>query len=909
MKKVNILEKQLRYALLNKDAKRISEIEQMVLNDGDNSTVIESAKQWASSAEQLLEKAKPLQQKGVTTDSLEFDQIEKQAVEIGSPLPSFLRSLFQENASSDKSTSDIVSEENDSAPTVPSNQKIPKAIKDTLYLLRKNASCEGKKYKKIVSDLFDELVAKHPEYESEAKRQIEFGRDILPFMKEAYSLGTHCKSEDNLKSLIADAVKAIDFDETAIASKLTNQYNTGKSAAQRGRDAAKIKKKMKKNNPATSNQSFAQSFKSTPDYISVKELDLYDIHPNFISQLEPSEKWTIVIDETGKRFSEDVFSHNLKETEKGKLVAVLVPSYTKLPDLPKGYHSTENPSLEAIGTAAMTIRSKRCGVLGISAESMHKFDGEYWYVTLESLINLILRLLPLPENGQKTQLDIFVENRPDFGPQNSSVLQRLCDVSLHRLFRTNPSRAEQISVNAKVVFKTGHPWIGYADAVAFCWGGSSAKPILDSTMWKGTCLLGMNPEQLRYSIDSLQRSEPLTEQDWNELINSPDAKTSNSLVSFLLDTQGREASKDEALWNRYLEHVQKHLYSKAIKLDVLGKQIAWLKKWIPAESNFSPRMRLLWLTTQLAQANHLGKTDMFTKYQKEFTDLCDLIYPEDAPLTCLTCLHVAVAYMNDFNFKTAYDAVDYWIDKDEAIPGRQYYGQVLSTIGQLEAFDGNQKDAIECFNQAIDKFEKLTNADEMAGDINQTSSYKVITMMDSNPVPENMTTEMETYLGRTLEETADQFAISNDANGKYMHHVFLRYLVHVNTPDLKSIIDKYLSHKTEWKTDFGHPWELITFYRALLQNDTAARKAYLDQAYKQVAQVNDGTLQVIACVILGGLYYYDSSRKEELAELTQKVIDTMPYLGEARVKALKNQLESPVEPLALAKAVLPFNFR
>jgi hypothetical protein len=142
-----------------------------------------------------------------------------------------------------------------------------------------------------------------------------------------------------------------------------------------------------------------------------------------------------------------------------------------------------------------------------------------------------------------------------------------------------------------------------------------------------------------------------------------------------------------------------------------------------------------------------------------------------------------------------------------------------------------------------------------------------------------------------------------------MHHVFLWYLVHVNTPDLKSIIDKYLSHKTEWKTDFGHPWELITFYRALLQNDTAARKAYLDQAYKQVAQVNDGTLQVIACVILGGLYYYDSSRKEELAELTQKVIDTMPYLGEARVKALKNQLESPVEPLALAKAVLPFNFR
>ena len=197
----------------------------------------------------------------------------------------------------------------------------------------------------------------------------------------------------------------------------------------------------------------------------------------------------------------------------------------------------------------------------------------------------------------------------------------------------------------------------------------------------------------------------------------------------------------------------------------------------------------------------------------------------------------------------------------------------------------------------------------MANDINQTSSYKVIAMMDSDPVPENMTTELEKYLGRTLEEAADQFAVSAIDKESYMHHVFLRYLVHVNAPELKPIIEKYLSHKAEWKTDFGHPWELIAFYRALLQTDSAARNAYLDLAYKQVAQADDGTLKAIACVILGSLYYYDSSRKEELAELTQKVIDMLPYLGEARVKALKSQLESPVEPLAIAKAVLPFNFR
>ncbi len=382
----------------------------------------------------------------------------------------------------------------------------------------------------------------------------------------------------------------------------------------------------------------------------------------------------------------------------------------------------------------------------------------------------------------------------------------------------------------------------------------------------------------------------------------------NSLANALLRIQGQEAAADQTLWKEYLVHVQKHLYSKAIDMRKLGKQIAWLKAYMPDEESLLPRMRLLWLTTQLAQANHLGQIDMIAMYQKEFEELCTRIYPEDAPLTCWTALHIAVAYMNDFNFKTAYNVVKDWIGVDEAVPGRLYFGQVLSTVGQLNAFIGKLDAAVEAFNLAIDKFEMLTDPDEITGNVNQTYSYKVVAMMDSDTVPENMTAEMEKYLGRTLAEAADQFAVSDDPGEKYMHHVFLRYLVHVNTPELKPIIEKYLSHKDEWKTGYGHPWEMIAFYRGLLQTDSA-RIACLEQAYNQVAQTNDGTLKVIACVILGGLYYYDSSRKEELTALTQKVIDTMPYLGEARVAALKNQLETPVEPLTIAKAVLPFNFR
>ena len=102
---------------------------------------------------------------------------------------------------------------------------------------------------------------------------------------------------------------------------------------------------------------------------------------------------------------------------------------------------------------------------------------------------------------------------------------------------------------------------------------------------------------------------------------------------------------------------------------------------------------------------------------------------------------------------------------------------------------------------------------------------------------------------------------------------------------------------------------MILFYRALLQTELSDKKAYLEQAYYNVFRSNNKTLDVIACVILGALYYYNSRCKNELSDLTQKVIETMPYLGKKRIETLKNQLDAPQEPLALAKAALPFNFR
>lgn len=886
-----ILLRQFQYALLNKDDDRIAELEKKILDDGSTMADIESQKRWAESANPLIEEALELRDQGCFAESLKFEDLKKRANKIGEPLPAFLRTIVQ-------STTKVETKKTIQTNLKPANESVqPNRTKKFLLAEIRQKASWGGNGKAQVKSLLEELTERFPSAVKEAERCIEIGRAIGQAKNEASKLGQTGKAEADVNKLYEKLTEEIGEKNRYLKSQIMDMYKRGKTM----RDRAIANKEMEQQSSNVIN--IAPVILDLDMSTSNRTLEYSPIHPNFLPVLPPAKKWTVLVDDTGKVFSKE--AQNSRNNTRGRLVGVIVPDYCELPDLKAGFHAVDEP-FEAVKDVVQTVLKSPCGVLGISVDAIHALDGELWYVGIETLLDMILRLLPV---DQKTSVEILVEQREGYTTDFSTLLSTSCSICLNRLSRSNPYRAEQISLTGKFIKKKDHLWNGYADTVAFCWGGSSVSSLLNQSNWINSCLLDFEPHKLCRAVDSLLRDVSLSSQEWNDLICRPDADKPNSLVKVLLDNQGKEAENNPELWNRYLEHVQKHLYSKAIDMRKLEKQIAWLKSYMPDDASFSPRMRLLWLTTQLAQANHLGQTDMITQYQKEFEDLCTLIYPEDAPLTCLTCLHVAVAYMNDFNFKTAYDVVKGWIGIDEAIPGRLYYGQVLSTVGQLNAFIGHQKEAVEACQAAIDKYKKLTNADEMAGNINQTSSYKVIAMMDSDPVPENMTTEMETYLGRTLEEAADQFAVSDDSGEKYMHHVFLRYLVHVNTPELKPIIEKYLSHKTEWKTGQFHPWEMILFYRALFQTDTAARKTYLDLAFKQVAQADDGTLKAIACVILGGLYYYDSSRKEELAELTQKVIDTMPYLGEARVEALKNQLESPVEPLAFAKAVLPFNFR
>ena len=58
----------------------------------------------------------------------------------------------------------------------------------------------------------------------------------------------------------------------------------------------------------------------------------------------------------------------------------------------------------------------------------------------------------------------------------------------------------------------------------------------------------------------------------------------------------------------------------------------------------------------------------------------------------------------------------------------------------------------------------------------------------------------------------------------------------------------------------------------------------------------------------GAIYFYDESVKQEFEKLVQHVRNSIPALAE-RGSFLEQQLHRNIEPLELAKQVLPFNFR
>jgi hypothetical protein len=279
---------------------------------------------------------------------------------------------------------------------------------------------------------------------------------------------------------------------------------------------------------------------------------------------------------------------------------------------------------------------------------------------------------------------------------------------------------------------------------------------------------------------------------------------------------------------------------------------------------------------------------------------------EAAPLVCHANLHVAVARTNQFAFAQAREALQRWADIPPEAPGLLMWAQVKSSLGQHAAFLGETRLATGLFKEAIHGFERLSDPQQRAKDIAQTSCYLAIAMMDDPEVSDAEAREAVEKVAGSVAHAARSLSESDDNANRYAHHLFLRWLVRRGDPALAGV---YCERRSLWKTGEGHPWPLIQLYRAILLKQAyplEARGLAVEAAQMATEARQGPVVRLIGacCRALAVAWGEDGS---SLWAEVQALRLALP-LATAQLEALEEWIQNPGPHLPMLERVLPFNF-
>lgn len=625
-----------------------------------------------------------------------------------------------------------------------------------------------------------------------------------------------------------------------------------------------------------------------------------------IDKLSHSDRWLLLIDETGKDFDFDQYADcKLAGDKRGRFVGVLMPCKGESDRLGipikerVNVHFTDMESLDEMDCVLQDLLDAPVGIFGVSVHGLPSTRGDRWVSGVMHVINWVLRLLPLEA---PTEVRVKVENR--FEHRKDSDWNALKDALLHNLTESNSQRYEKIRLDISIVDKT-HPCLCYADAVAHTWGSKApdAKARLRQSGLNGTCLhLGDGGELMR-AWDLLKTGTQLDGDAWRQLLDNPDSNTSLGIAGILLNQVRQACEQSPDLWQRYFEATQQHLNSKAINLTQLGKEVQWLASCKPVDAEIPLRLELAWQTAELEASNHNGCIDEAIVSKLE--SLGEKLFDEDPGLVCQADLVRAVLATNQFQFDQATRALDRWQNTQMAVAGRLHWGRVQSSLGQHAAFRGDFDQAEDYFAQAINAFDGLTDKQVAADEKGHTATYRAIVAIDH---PDNDPATVRRHVGEVVSIALDDIrSIAASTEQKYVHHLLLRYLVRHGTSEERAA---YLASRDRWRSDAGHPWPLIAAYRGMLLYSTDPAEAILQMREGVALCEGQGPTVGLIGLTLGVIAMGWGAEDDVVDEQDLEAMETLlPAVGD-RIAELRQALKTPLDPPeSLLAQVLPFNFR
>lgn len=615
-----------------------------------------------------------------------------------------------------------------------------------------------------------------------------------------------------------------------------------------------------------------------------------------IQDLPAAPRWKLLVDETGSRFDEK------EQGRLGRLVGLLVPEAVTLPALAGKAHAVDASDPCELDQRLQRVLDEPVGIFGVTLDALPPAPGDRWVAGVLEVVHWTLRLLTV---DGPTEIDVVVEQRGEH--QARSDWSALFAEVLRHLGESNPERYRHLTLRPRVIQKGDDPCNGYVDAIAHTWGSRAqdSRARLRQSGLVGSCLHDGDGTALREAWDVLRRGADVDGDAWSRLLSAPEAATAGSVPSLLLEQLEAACRSRPALWQRYFDAVRRHLDGKAVRLGVLGREVAWLAGCQPAGAALPAAMRLAWLTALLERDNHRGHVD--EALAEELDRLGDELFEEQPSLVCQADLDRAVLATNRFDFSAAGAALRRWRDQIPAVPGLQHWGRVQSSLGQHAAFLGDHAAAERHFAEALGAFARLSDPDVGRGEIAQTSTYRAIAAMDfPGADPATVRARVSAVVSLSLEEIG-RLAASVEPATKYRHHLLLRYLARHGTADERAA---YLAARPAWSVDEGFPWPLILAYRALLvlSADRDGARELLRCAVASAFAPDQGpTVQLIGVAIgVAG----EAIGAEGLVsdDLLDDLVERLPASRD-RIEGLRLALAQRPDPLSILDAALPFNFR
>lgn len=639
-------------------------------------------------------------------------------------------------------------------------------------------------------------------------------------------------------------------------------------------------------------------------------------HPNCLRHLAPATEWEILVDETGHRFDESADELAVRDQALGRLVALAVPAGVKLPDLAAGSHATDDGA-EVVDRVVQAVLRAPVGVFGFTVKD-DIAGGPRWISHVWRLLSWVMYQLPVKAD-QPARVKVFVEQRAPFNAGHSlDALAQSLEAELRELA---PERYRHLTLTMELIAKTDHKLNGYVDGVAYTWGSPSerSRRRLKRSRWLGHCLLQPDVVAMERLYDALHNLARLRPAEWFDLCSAASEEPQEGLMRAALAGLGERVRDDAALWSTYLDETARRLRIKQFTLSELLCALEWLERWRPAGETLPAALAMRLEATRLVLENHHGVIDQarFERCRALSVELMDEA-PQDC---CEVVLRLAVAAMNRFDFGRVRATLEQWLSQPVAVAGLLNFGKLLSTRGQIEAFEGRLGDAVRSFEEAEALFGRLSDSRQREREQLQTRIYRLIAGMDDASVApklvlDDLTACMVEAVGKGEPGAVSRALAVSGQDKRFVHHLWLRAMI-CYPEAMQEARSSYLAQQGNWACGEDHPWGLIQAYRAwlLVLADRREEAAPLfDHAVALCGRDDSGpTLEWIAEALRLlasslGIELESPPSKARRAELA-KSLPGAPHaaLGAMVALAADGSVDHPARLSALSDC-LPFNY-